>query len=125
MCDLNYFESIVRELLPDDYDYKAIKCEVLNNEETNPKFVTEFRVNVLTEQELKTFLSKLNISSGCTFNVKQGRADKKCNTSRTSYRGFRKCCLNVFHKEEKENRQPGKNLECKADLLFRIETSAA
>ena len=33
--------------------------------------------------------------------------------------------MNVSHTEGKENRQPGKNVECKASLNFRLENSVA
>ena len=33
--------------------------------------------------------------------------------------------MNVSHTEGKENRQPGKNIECKASLNFRLERSVA
>ena len=125
MSNSDSFESVVCKQLPQGYEYQAVKCEVFNNDEENPKFLTEFRVNVDTEQELKSFISKFNTSSGCTFNIQSGRPDKKCDTVRSSYRGFRKCCLKVCHKEDKENKQPGKNLGCKATLNFRLETAAA
>ena len=66
-------------------------------------------------------------TTGCTFNTNSGRQDRRqdSDTARSRYRGFRKCCLNVSHKEGKENRQKGKNVECKANLNFRLENALA
>ena len=123
----NQFNTFVRDLLPEGYEYKVIKCEVYNSDETNPKFLTEIRANVNSQQDVKEFLSKFNSSSGCSFNVMSGRQDRRCDTAaaKARYRGFRKCCLNVCHKEGKENKQPGKNVACPASINFRLETPGA
>ena len=83
------FEGFVRDFLPERYNYKVEKCEVTDRDLLNPKFLVEFRVDVDTEQDLKTFLSDFNSSSGCTFNTKSGRQDRRqdseSDTARSRY----------------------------------------
>ena len=104
-----------------------LKCNVTEYKEKDIKCDMEIRVNVTNEANVKLFLSDFNTSSGCTFNCQSGRQDKRPNgnNARSQYRGFRKCCLNVTHCEGKENRQPGKNTECKASINFRLENPIA
>ena len=40
-------------------------------------FKDEFRVDIKTEDGVKEFLNRLNVSSGCTFNIQSGQPDKK------------------------------------------------
>ena len=68
--------EVLRDLLPDDHDYKVINCEVEDQSESNLKFMLEMRVNVKSELDVKQFLSALNTSSGCTFNIKNGQPEK-------------------------------------------------
>ena len=126
-CPRGDFETLVRDFLPEGYEYKVESCKVLDDNSQNPKFCVEVRVNVDTDNGVQSFLANFNTSSGCTFNIQSGRQDKRqdSDTSRSRYRGFRKCCMNVCHTEGKENRQPGKNVDCKASLNFRLENPVA
>ena len=92
--------------MPENINYNVIKCEVNNGED----FVLELRV--------KYFLSEFNTSSGWTFNTQSGRPDKyqQGGKARSRYRGYRKCCLNVTHSEDKENQQAWKNTKCEAAI---------
>ena len=94
-----------------EYTEKTISCDL------------EFRVNVNSEKEVKTFLSDLNSSTCCSFIIQSGRQDRrpKGDKARSSLRGYRKCCLNVSHSEGKESRQPGKITDCQASINFRLE----
>ena len=119
-------ECLAEELLPPTYRYKLIAINVKEYGE-NIKCDIETRVDVETVSEVKTFLSELNTSTGCTFNVKTGRPDRQGQglKPRIQYGGYRKCCMQVAHDENKENRHPGKNTNCEAGLNFRLETPIA
>ena len=103
-------------LLPPNYSYRIIKKDLKQGDPKNLQFSLEVRANVDTVTKVKTFLSELNDSVGCTFNVQSGRPDRTqdTSTSRSQFRGYRKCCMNIMCSEDKENRQPGKNTKCKA-----------
>ena len=78
------------------------------------------------KKSLKAFFQQFYETSGCTFNLKSGRQDRRsdCEKARSKLRGFRKCCMNVSDKQGKENRpslQPGKNTNCNAAFNFRLE----
>ena len=117
----------IKDLLPENYEYKIITYKIEEQTEQNIVFNVELRVNVKTEQETKVFLSDFNTSSGCTFNIQSGRQDRHQdgNNARSKYRGYRKCCMNVSTSHDKENRQPSKNTDCKACINFRLENSIA
>ena len=66
-------EEVLRDLLPDDYQYKLVTCELKEFKEDNILFTAEKRVNCSSEEETKMFLSSLNISTSCTINVATGR----------------------------------------------------
>ena len=69
---------------------------------------------------MKSFLEEFYASSGSTFNVKSGRADRKGNKDAEIY-GYRKCIMQV-HKPNTENpRMKGLNQNCPAELNFRLE----
>ena len=120
-------DLFLQELLPENYDYKVIAFNVKEQTEENVKCDIEARVDIKTVEGVKIFLTDLNTSTGCNFNMKTGRPDRqgKGINPRMLYRGFRKCCMNVAHDMDKENRHPGKDTNCGADLKFRLETSIA
>ena len=120
--------SIVQQFLPDNYQYKIVTCSTTSGKsESDLNFEVEVRVNVSTEHNVRTFLNDFNLSSGCTFNTQSGRPDKRQDgdSARSKVRGFRKCCMNVAHGEDKENKQPGKNTDCQASINFRLENPMA
>ena len=64
---------------------------------------------------MKSFLEEFYASSGSTFNVKSGRADRMGNKDAEIY-GYRKCIMQV-HKPNTENpRMKGLNQNCPAEL---------
>ena len=115
------------DILPDNYNYKILGSNVGESESGDLKFNIEVRVNAATETEVKTFLSDFNTSAGCTFNSKSGRTDKrgKGEHPRSVFSGYRKCCMNVAHCEDRGNQQPGKNTNCPAFINFRLENPIA
>ena len=96
-------ECLAEELLPPTYRYKLIAFNVKEYGE-NIKCDIETRVDVETVSEVKTFLSELNTSTGCTFNVKTGRPDRQGQglKPRIQYGGYRKCCMQVAHDKKRE-----------------------
>ena len=92
-------------------------------------FDLEVRVNVFTIEDVKSFLGKLNESSGCTFNTKHGRPDKRPTgeKARTKICGYQKCSMNVHsnHQDPSRSQDPGKNTNCPASVNFRLETPLA
>ena len=49
-------------------------------------FKDEFRVDIKTEDGVKVILDRLNVSSGCTFNIQSGQPDKKTSENNKRYR---------------------------------------
>ena len=128
MCSpLNEAKGLLNDFFPSEYEYKVVSHLIAEQSVQNFKFDIELRVNVDSREGLNKFLSQLNQSTQCTFNIQSGRQDKtqSGDNPRSSYRGFRKCCLNVSHSNDKENQQPGKNTKCEASINFRIETPRA
>ena len=126
MCEEG-LEDLVKNLLPDNYKYKVLSHNVTEYSDKEISCDLEFRVNVTSEESVKKFLSDLNISTGCSYNIRSGRQDKrpKGDNARTQISGYRKCCLNVLHSEGRDSRQPGKNTDCKASINFRLENPVA
>ena len=89
------------------------------------RFDLEFRVNAVSEVDVKSFLSQLNKSTCCTFNISSGRQDKRQYGAKaaSSLRGYRKCAHNVATSADRGDKQPGKNTGCDACLNFRLENS--
>ena len=114
----------MRDILPDGYEYKILRCNEGELKDDNMSFTAEVRVNCQTEADVKQFLSDFNISSGCSYNMAVGRQDKR-QEGRSSYRGYRKCCLNVSKEGDRKDLQPGKNTVCPACLNFRLENPIA
>ena len=123
-------ELLLLAFLPGEFEYKFISYKIHENNFQDVKFTLETRVNVCDRNSVKMFLSKLNDSSCCTFNVQSGRPDRSSDSpsARRLMNGFRKCCMNVSSSEDKENKQPlqpGKNTNCGAKLKFRLEKPVA
>ena len=115
--------ELILSLLPDGYKYKILKYTQIDQSSPELKFDLDVRVNVSNELEVKKFLQEVYTSTGCTFNVKNGRADKVpvSEKARCGFRGYRKCSMNVFSSEDRKSLQPGKNTDCEASITFRVE----
>ena len=66
-------EDLLRGMLPANYSYKFVSHSIGQHSSEDIKFDLEVRVNVHDENNVKLFLSELNDSLGCTFNVQSGR----------------------------------------------------
>ena len=116
--------DMVGDFLPSDYEYNILSCQVQNASEKALELDLHVRVDVKTEAEVKLFLSALNTSSGCSFNLRGGRPDKRQEAGGrglSQVRGFRKCCFNVDKSKAGQDKQPGKNTDCEAAINFRLE----
>ena len=100
-------KELLLGILPAGYSYKVIQYEIHGNSVDDFKFELETRVDVSEKENVKSFLSDFNESSRCTFNIQDGKADRSTDNenARRVLQGFRKCCLNVFSKDN-ENRKP-------------------
>ena len=71
-------DEVVLDLLPPGYVYKVVTFEINNNQRgNNSEFILEVRVDAKAEVEVKQFLSSFNQRSSCTFNLKNGRQDRR------------------------------------------------
>ena len=116
--------DLLRDIFPQNYDYKLKYCKINNQSEDNLVFESEMRVNVKTECEVKQFFADLNTSTGCTFNIQAGKADRRQEEggrTLSKLRGYRKCCMRVSKSGGRPDRQPGKNTNCGARINFRLE----
>ena len=100
-------EDIVETFLPGSYQYQIISCKIVETSSpavNSVNFDLEIRANVHSIEAVKKFLSCLNSSSSCTFNILSGRQDKKSSgegkRTQALLRGFRKCCLNLHSTED-------------------------
>ena len=117
-------EKLLHAMLPPGYAYKFLKYNLQQNDLQEIKFNLETRVNVKIQSNVKQFLSDLNESTGCTFNMQSGRPDNCKESHRSKCSGFRKCSMNVALSGKKEL-QPGKNTNCGAKVNFRLENPVA
>ena len=115
---------MLKAMLPEGYSYKFLKYELQTNNLQEIKFSLEARVNVSQQTSVDQFLSALNESTGCTFNIQTGRPDNNKEGTRAKCIGFRKCSMNVASSGKKEL-QPGKNTNCEAKLNFNSENPLA
>ena len=122
MSKFDFDRLVVLDILPQQYSYRFIKCELEQENISTTSFDIEIRLNVSTDEGVKTFLQDFNSSSGCTYNMMSGRQDRKQDGqhSRSKLRGFRKCCLNVS-RNGKRAKQAGKNTNCESTINFRLE----
>ena len=90
------------------------------------KYLLEVRVNVRDQASVKVFLSKF--STYCTFNMQSGKPDRvseaEAQRCKYKYSGYRKCCTKVVGSGNKEL-LPGKNTNCPATLVFKLENPVA
>ena len=115
--------DLIKDFLPKNYEYKRVSQRIYDQRLDTFQFDLELRVKVNSEEEVKNFLQDLDSSSGCSFNQLNGRPDKRPKGAKatSSLRGYRKCCNRVIHNEKYGHKQPGKNTDCGACILFRLE----
>ena len=115
-------EFLLLAMLPEAHNYKFLQYHLEQNNLQDNKFSLEARVDVCTN--VKLFLSELNHSRGCTFNMQSGRPDRQCDSHRVKYSGYRKCCMKVIKSGDREL-QSGRNTNCGAKINFRLENPVA
>ena len=118
-------ENLLLAMLPEGYQYKFVHYELEQNNLEEIRFSLEARVNVTEQKGVKLFLSQLNQSTGCTFNLQSGRPDRVSDGHRARYSGHRKCCMKVMAGKGRKELQPGKNTNCAAKVGFRLENAVA
>ena len=79
------------------------------------------RTNVKTVDDTKRFLTDFYDSSGSTFNVRSGRADRK--GKETVIWGHRKCIMQVQEKKETKPKRKGLHQDCGAELNFKLKST--
>ena len=89
-------DNVVNNLLPESFNYEIVSFKAAEGM-GDFRFDLEFRVNAVSEVDVKSFLSQLNKSTCCTFNILSGRQDKRQYRAKaaSSLRGYRKCAHNV------------------------------
>ena len=101
-CFLGFQTDMEKECiidwLPPEFDYLCIRQKSEKNQFAELKFTIEVRVNVTDKDGDQEFLSKLNTSSGCTFNSQSGEPDRFSGgmSARRLWSAFQKCCLNFL-----------------------------
>ena len=90
-----YKESVANSLLPDNYSYYFERIDLVSEMDENGEVKIDIigRTDVRDVSRLTTFLSDFYSSSGSTFNVKSGRADRSGGDCHI--RGYRKCMMQV------------------------------
>ena len=116
-----YAKGLALSILPDRYAYEFENIKVVSEMDENGELQIEVigRTDVGTIEELKTFLNDFYDSSGASFNVKSGRADRKGKEAKLW--GYRKCMMQVYQKKNSEPKTKGLHQDCKADLNFKLE----
>ena len=117
-----YCEGIAKSLLPEGHDYKFEKIDVISELDENGEIQVDIvgRVNVQTVEEVKTFLGEFYSSSGSSFNIKSGRADRKRRKD-VEIHGYRKCIMQVHQTNPKRPKCEGLHQDCPAEINFRLE----
>ena len=100
----------IKSILPDKYQYKILKSRFDDKCEFDFHCSVQLRVNVQSEESVRQFLEEFYFASGCSFNILSGRQDKHPvgTQSRSTYRGYRKCCMKVSKQRNVASRQPKK-----------------
>ena len=78
------------------------------------------RANVTKSEDVKEFLEAFYSSSGSSFNVKSGKADRRGKKDVEVY-GHRKCIMKVHKPNALKPRMKGLHQDCPAGLSFRLD----
>ena len=110
-------------ILPEGYNYHFQSIEVISEMDINGEMqiVITGRTNVKTVDDTKRFLTDFYDSSGSTFNVRSGRADRK--GKETVVWGHRKCIMQVQEKKETKPKRKGLHQDCGAEINFKLEST--
>ena len=115
-------ENFARDLLPDDREYHFEEVTIVSpvDEHGEVKMEIVARTDVYDKDGAKKFLEDFNTSSGSTFNLKSGRADRS--GDQCHLRGYRKCMMRVVQSNENNPKRKGLHQDCGAELNFRVDT---
>lgn len=117
-------QELILNLLPNEYKYKIVDHQIHEVSILGPQFDADIRVaGIFCKDDVVLFLKKLNESSGCTYNIQSGRADKSAATDKSQclLRGFRKCNMNVSELPGKERKEEGKQTKCQSHINFQLQ----
>ena len=121
MDKASYTEGLALSILPEGHKYSFHSIEVISELDENGELQIDIdgRVDVGNMDGVKMFLEEFYTSSGSTFNIKSGRADRKGKDA--ELRGYRKCIMQVQQKKESQPRMKGLHQDCRADLNFKLD----
>ena len=90
----------------------------MKHHETTYQFSASGRVSVTNKEDVAKFFEEVYNATGTSFNMKSGRPDR----NKESFRGFRKCIMNVSHSEKsKKLQRPNLQRKCPATITFCLE----
>ena len=112
-----YCEGLAKTLLPEGYEYHFDKLDVVSDMDENGEVKMDIigRAKILETKDVKTFLEEFYASSGSSFNVKSGRADRRGAKDVEVY-GYRKCIMQVHQTNQNRPRRKGLHQDCPAKL---------
>ena len=121
MNEKEYSELIATGLLPEERDYRFEAVNLISDMDENGEVKIEItgRTDVCDKTGAKKFLSDFYTSSGSTFNVKSGRADRSGEFCHI--RGYKKCMMQVFKPNLKNPKVKGLHQDCGAEVSFRLD----
>ena len=121
MDEKEYSENVAKSLLPEDRLYMFEKVNLVSKMDQNGEVQIEIdaRTDVHDVDGARAFLAAFYSSSGSTFNVKSGRADRSGEFCHL--RGYRKCMMQVFRTNINNPRRKGLHQDCGAELRFRLD----
>ena len=121
MDENHYNESVARSLLPEDKNYSFESIHLVSDMDENGEVKIDVvgRTDVHDTNGVKTFLADFYTSSGSTFNIKSGRADRS--GEQCDIRGYRKCMMQVHQKNVNNPKRKGLHQNCEAEISFRLD----
>ena len=115
-------ENLAIGLLPDDREYHFEKVDLISSIDEFGEVKMEIvgRTDVFDKDCVKNFLADFYSTSGSTFNLKSGRADRS-GGEYCHLRGYRKCMMKVMQTNKNNPRRKGLHQDCGAELNFRLD----
>ena len=116
-----YNQGLALSILPENHRYEFQKIKVFSELDENGEMQIEIvgRADVQTVEHTKLFLDELYESTGATFNICSGRADRYGKDALVW--GYRKCIMQVKQKRMTTPKRKGLHQDCKAELHFKLE----